>query len=128
MYVHRLASQWKSLQNDRNSLQQFQTAVEDFVGRLVAMETSLTSLAEETARPGVQDNAELGKELLDQFHVSPTVPALLPRSPPSSSLFCLLAPLALLPSSVCWLLFLLLVPLAVLPFSISSPLCSSPFC
>ena len=81
MCVHRLASQWKSLQNDRNSLQQFQTAVEDFVGRLVAMETSLTSLAEETAKPGVRENAELSKEFLDQFHVSRTAPALLKHSP-----------------------------------------------
>ena len=66
----RLASQWKSLQNDRNSLQQLETAVDDFVGRLVAMETSLTRLAEETAKPEVRDNQELSKEFLDQFHVS----------------------------------------------------------
>ena len=51
------------------------------MGRLVAMETSLTSLAEETAKPGVRENAELSKEFLDQFHVSRTAPALLKHSP-----------------------------------------------
>ncbi|XP_070191463.1 dystrophin-like isoform X2 [Littorina saxatilis] len=65
--LNRLASHWKSLQNDRNSLQQFTTAVEDFNGRLVAMETSFTRMAHETAKPEVQHNEELTKELLDQF-------------------------------------------------------------
>ncbi|KAK7483315.1 hypothetical protein BaRGS_00025482 [Batillaria attramentaria] len=68
--IYRLASQWKSLQNDRNSLQQFQTAVQDFVGRLVAMETSFTRLAEETSKPEVVENEELAREFLDQFRVS----------------------------------------------------------
>lgn len=69
----RLANQWKSLQNDRNSLQQFQTAVEDFLGRLVAMENSFTRLGEETAKPEVVQNEDLAKEYLEQFRVSTLV-------------------------------------------------------
>ncbi|XP_076466610.1 dystrophin-like isoform X3 [Babylonia areolata] len=66
--LNRLASQWKSLQNDQNSLQQYQEAVEDFVGRLGAMDSSWERLAEETAKPEVRDNEDLAKVFLDQFH------------------------------------------------------------
>ncbi|KAL8624968.1 hypothetical protein ACOMHN_039855 [Nucella lapillus] len=66
--LNRLGSQWKALQNDQNSLQQYQVALEDFLGRLEAMRGSWTHLASETAKPHVQPNTDLSKAYLEQFH------------------------------------------------------------
>lgn len=68
--LFRLASRWKSLQSDRSSLQEFQAAVDDFLGRLVAIETSLQRLAEETEKTDVVEKRELAQEYLEQFRVS----------------------------------------------------------
>ncbi|XP_025099293.1 dystrophin-like isoform X3 [Pomacea canaliculata] len=65
--LNRLASRWKSLQSDRSSLQEFQAAVDDFLGRLVAIETSLQRLAEETEKTDVVEKRELAQEYLEQF-------------------------------------------------------------
>ncbi|XP_076445085.1 dystrophin-like isoform X2 [Babylonia areolata] len=65
--LNRLAEQWRSLQTDQGSQQQYHLALEDFLARLVAMETSMGRLAEETGRPEVAHNTELSQEFLEQF-------------------------------------------------------------
>ncbi|XP_067674722.1 dystrophin-like isoform X3 [Haliotis asinina] len=65
--LNRLTNNWKALQDNHNSLQQFDTSMEEFIAWLQGMEHSFVRLADETAKEEVRENEELCSEYLEQF-------------------------------------------------------------
>ncbi|XP_059157467.1 dystrophin-like isoform X5 [Physella acuta] len=65
--LNRLTSHWKALQTTRDSGQQFEPSLEEFMAWLESTESSFNSLANQTANQDLRNNQELAEEFLEQF-------------------------------------------------------------
>ncbi|GFR63468.1 dystrophin [Elysia marginata] len=78
LLLNRLTSQWKRLQTSLDNGQQFEPALEEFMTWIEGCDSSLTSLAQQTAAQDLRDNEDLAAAFLEQFK-STYSPALVPR-------------------------------------------------
>ncbi|KAK3712452.1 hypothetical protein RRG08_002782 [Elysia crispata] len=67
LLLNRLTSQWKRLQTSMDTGHQFEPALEEFMAWIESCDSSMTSLAQQTAAQDLRDNEELAAAFLEQF-------------------------------------------------------------